>query len=341
MKNYLPVSVTSDFKLIRLKFGQTFFKVRSIMMSNPQSPTLDNMKFVLGAYDKTLKPQVAQCQDIRDILELVSDDSSPYDISLLEYFINMFNIRDAKPVIKEYKEAVNELKTKLRQFLEENLLKVSPLLKCVTIVVDEDISSLVLNDVQRVSSALLPHDDSHHIKLNVIRGGRDSIRGVWKQKSFTDSFDETARIKDTTLTTELPGTALSLLYTDEFSIHVLTTIYFECIGTQSESHSFQEEDKKEEDQVMLLQEREDKELHEKEKQFHEQVIKEYEEEILQQKKKLILNEEKIAALTQQHERVTSDLRWTQFKTEQYEELQSGYIVLTNLLLIDTAFIFVL
>ena len=318
MKIYLPVSVTSDFKLIRLKFGQTFLKVTSIMMSNPQSPTLDNMKFVLGAYDKTLRPQVVQCQDIRDILELVSDNSSPDDISMLEYFINMFNIRDAKPVIKEYKEAIKELKMKLRQFLEENLLKVSPLLKCVTIVVDEDISSLVLNDVQRLSSALLPHDDSHHIKLNVIRGYRDSMRGVWKQKSFTDTFDETSRIKDTTLTIELPGTctALSLLYT------VLTTIYFECIGTQSESHSFQEEDKKEEDQVMLLQEREEKELHEKEKQFHEQVIKEYEEEMLQQKKKLILNEEKIAALTQQHEEVTGLLK---HKTEEYEELQSGYI----------------
>ena len=69
-------------------------------------------------------------------------------------------------------------------------------------------------------------------------------------------------------------------------------IYFECIGTQSVSHSFQEEkdDKKyyDEDQVMLLQEKvesiqkqleKEKELHEKEKQYHEQVIKEYEEDI--------------------------------------------------------------
>ena len=103
------------------------------------------------------------------------------------------------------------------------------------------------------------------------------------------------------------------------------------IGTkESVSHSFQEEeDKKNEDQV-LLQEKvesiqkqleEPKELHEKEKQFHKQVIKKYEDKILQQKKELILNEEKIAALTQQQEEVTGLLK---HKAEQYEELQSGY-----------------
>ena len=108
------------------------------------------------------------------------------------------------------------------------------------------------------------------------------------------------------------------------------------------SHSFQEEDKKDEDQVMLLQEKvesiqkqlnEEEELHEKEKQFHEQVIKEYEEEMLQQKREHILNEEKIAALTQQHEEATGLLKQTQIKTEQYEELKSGYIVLLTIIII--------
>ena len=101
------------------------------------------------------------------------------------------------------------------------------------------------------------------------------------------------------------------------------------------SHSFQEEkdDKKNyEDQVTLLQEKVEsiqkqlggeQEHHEKETQIHEQVIKEYEKEILQQKREHIQNEEKIAALTEQHEEVTGLLK---HKAEQYEELQSGYIL---------------
>ena len=90
--------------------------------------------------------------------------------------------------------------------------------------------------------------------------------------------------------------------------------------------------KKDEDQVKLLQEivesiqnqlEEEQKLRQKEKQFYEQVIKKYEEGILQQKREHILNYEKIA-LTQQHEEVTGLLKQTQSKTEQYEELRSGY-----------------
>ena len=318
------MNVTSEFITIRLKFGETFSKVESIMNSNHQSPFLDNIKSVLGTHNITLRCQLAQCQDIHSILLLVRDNSSPDDISLLEYIVNVFNIKEAKPVIEEYKEAVEKLKMKLCQALEEQLLKDSPLLKCVTIVVDEDTIESVLKDVRRLSSNVLPL----HVRLNVIREDEVvSVWKVWKRKSFTDTFDElTAQSKDTT---EVPAGIVMLQYINH-------CIYFECIGTQSVSHSFQEEEDKkyyDEDQVMLLQEKvegfqkqleEEKEFHEKEKQFHEQVIK-YEEEILQQKRELILNEEKIAALTQQHEEVTGLLK------HKAEELQSSYIVLLTII----------
>ena len=57
---------------------------------------------------------------------------------------------------------------------------------------------------------------------------------------------------------------------------------------------------------------EEKELHEKEKQFHEQVIKKH--------------EERLATLTKQQEEVTGDLK---HKTEQYEELISGYLIIVD------------
>ena len=172
LKIYLPMNLTSQFQSMRLKMGQTFFKVGSIMMKNPQSPTLDNIKYVLGAYDKALRPQVAQCQDIHSILELVCDSCQLNDISMLEFFVNEFNIEEAKPVIKDYKEAIEELKdTKLSQCLNETVSHASPL-KCeiITIFVDEDANQSVLNDVKRLSSAVFKNL-SQRVRLNVIRDG--------------------------------------------------------------------------------------------------------------------------------------------------------------------------
>ena len=202
LKIYLPVSITSEFKLIQFKFGQTFLKTKLIMTRNRYSPgsSVDNIKLVLDAYDKTLSPQVAQCQNIRDVFVLVCDISSLDDISVLEYLVNVFYIEEARPGIEGYKKAVEKLKINLCQFLEEELLKASSVVECITIVVDEDTSSLVLNDVQKLSSGVLPR----YIKLNVIRrDGDDSMWRVWKRKSFIKSFDETAQNKDTTFATEL------------------------------------------------------------------------------------------------------------------------------------------
>ncbi|XP_019859555.1 PREDICTED: uncharacterized protein LOC109587776 [Amphimedon queenslandica] len=149
--------------------GQTFFKVGSIMMNNPQSPSIDNIKSVLHTYDKALRPQVAQCQDIRELLELVCDSCQLDDISVLEFFVNEFNIEEAKSVIKEYKKAIEELKaTKLSQCLNERISYASPLeCEIVTIFVDEVANKSVFNDVKRLSSAVFK-DLSQHIRLNVV-----------------------------------------------------------------------------------------------------------------------------------------------------------------------------
>ena len=170
MEIYLPKNVTSEFKMMRLSLGQTFFKVGSIMMSNPQSPSIDNIKAVLRTYDKTLRPQVAQCQDIRELLELVCDNCQLDDISVLEYFVNEFNIEEAKVVIEEYKEAVDELKKmKLTQCLNEQLSYASPLeCEIITIVVDKDANESTFGDVHRLSLAVF-ENSSPHVKLNVVR----------------------------------------------------------------------------------------------------------------------------------------------------------------------------
>ena len=176
LKIYLPTNVTSDFKEMRLIFGQTFFEVGSIMKTNPQSPSLDNIKYILGTYDKELRPQVAQCQDVHDILQLVSDNCPLDDITLLEFFVKRFNIEEAKALIQKYKEDIKEFKkTKLHECLGEKFSNASPL-ECekITIVVEEEVSDLTLKDVKRLSSAVF-EKLSPHVKLNVIRKGSFTI----------------------------------------------------------------------------------------------------------------------------------------------------------------------
>ena len=159
----------------------------------------------------TLFPQLAECKDISDILQLVRENSSLDDISVLELIVNVFNIEEAKAIIEEYEEAVEKLKMTFRQFVEEVLLKASLLPESVTIIIDEDTNDSVLNDVQRLSSAVL----SRYIKVEVIRAdhydGDDyygSMSKDWRPaESSTDTnVVPTIQSKDTcTLTSEVPG----------------------------------------------------------------------------------------------------------------------------------------
>ena len=183
---------------MRSKFGQTFIKLESIMKSHPQYLSLYRIKLMLGAYYGALKPQLDQCKYISDILQLVREKSSLDNINMLELIDIELNIVEAKPVIEEYKVAVEKLKMKLRQFMEEVLLKASSLPESITIIIDEDTDDLALNDVQRLSSAV----SSRYIKVEV------EVEDLEKdEESSTDTnVVPTVQSKDTcTLTSEVPG----------------------------------------------------------------------------------------------------------------------------------------
>uniref|UniRef100_A0A1X7TUL1 Death domain-containing protein n=1 Tax=Amphimedon queenslandica TaxID=400682 RepID=A0A1X7TUL1_AMPQE len=171
LKIYLPKEMTSEIDLMRLKLADTFAEVGSIMMNiNPQSVSLDYLKCVLGSYDRSLRPQLLQCQDIHAILQLVYDICQLDDIHVLEFFVNKFNIEEAKVVIEKYKEAVEEFKkTKLRDCLEKSFSKASPL-ECerITIVVDKKTKDLLLEDIESLSLAVFDNL-AQRVRLNVIR----------------------------------------------------------------------------------------------------------------------------------------------------------------------------
>ncbi|XP_019855145.1 PREDICTED: uncharacterized protein LOC109584024 [Amphimedon queenslandica] len=170
LKIYLPKSLTLKFKSMRLKYGRTFFKVGSIMMQNYPPAIADDMKQLLTFYDKELKPSLAQCQKISEILEIVWDKCSLNDIEILEFIVNELDIDEAKLVVQEYNEAIKEFsEMKLSQCLKEKFSYGSPL-SCekVTIVVDQEAADLTLKDVRRLSGEIF-RDLVPQIKLCVIR----------------------------------------------------------------------------------------------------------------------------------------------------------------------------
>uniref|UniRef100_A0A1X7SZZ8 Death domain-containing protein n=1 Tax=Amphimedon queenslandica TaxID=400682 RepID=A0A1X7SZZ8_AMPQE len=68
--------------------------------------------------NEDLKPQVAQCDNIHDILKLVRKDCSLDDIEMLKAIVNELNIESAKVVIQEYSDALEKFsETELKQLI--------------------------------------------------------------------------------------------------------------------------------------------------------------------------------------------------------------------------------
>ena len=155
---------------MRMKLGSVFAKVELII----EASTLKKIKNKLKQYCEDLKPQIAQCGNIHDILELVRKDCSLDDIDLLKAIVNGLNIEEAKAVIQEYSDAIKEFsKTELRNCLHERFSDASPLqCESITIVVDRNTDDCTLHDVRKLSAnifrKLSPHS-SRHVKLFVIR----------------------------------------------------------------------------------------------------------------------------------------------------------------------------
>ena len=99
-----------------------------------------------------LRPQLVQCQNTDDIIELIGDNCSLIDIALLEGIVDRFNVDEAKTAIQRYKDEIESFHQEgrpLRQFLDSQLALSSPLqCETATITVNKAIDGNKLNDVK-------------------------------------------------------------------------------------------------------------------------------------------------------------------------------------------------
>lgn len=154
---------------MRLKFGRTFAKVKTIMKTHHHA--LEEIKATLDYAYNTLRTQLDSCQDIGSVLRIISDNCSLNDIQMLEFFVTELNVSEAEDVVQEYNDAVEEFsKTELSKCLNEKFSYCSQL-NCqkITIVVDHNTNEVTMEDVMKLSRDTFQNDYSQHVQLNVIK----------------------------------------------------------------------------------------------------------------------------------------------------------------------------
>lgn len=128
-------------------------------MNTPPPPVnIKNLKKFLRIRCPQLKPQIALCGDIDDVLELISEKSSLTNITILEAVVNKFNISQAKVIIQKYKDSIAKFRTtvSLRLSLNEYFAPF-PSLQCetATFLVDRLVDDVTLKDIEELVYCIL------------------------------------------------------------------------------------------------------------------------------------------------------------------------------------------
>ena len=148
MRIILPLKLSPEFTGMRNKFADLIDDVAKAM----QSTSCDELKRYVRRAHIHLRPQLAQCQDTDNIIELIGDQCSLIDIALLEGIVDRFKVEEAKTAIQHYKDEIENFHQEgrpLRQFLDSQLSLSSPLqCETATITVNKAIGDNKLNDVE-------------------------------------------------------------------------------------------------------------------------------------------------------------------------------------------------
>ena len=100
-------------------------------------PKLKNLKELVGSCNSDLKPKLAECSRVSNILSLVQEECSLTHFTLLEALVKEFNVKKAEKYIEEYKGILNEFleNIPIDRCLREKFdaMKTLPPLNCETI----------------------------------------------------------------------------------------------------------------------------------------------------------------------------------------------------------------
>ena len=121
-------------------------------------PELEDLKELVESCNSDLKPKLAECSKVSDVLSLVKEECSLIDVSLLKKIVEEFKVKKAEKYIAEYMGILKEFleDTRIACCLKEKFDAVSahPPLNCetVTYVFDWRPDERMLNDITDILS---------------------------------------------------------------------------------------------------------------------------------------------------------------------------------------------
>ena len=148
--------MSDDFKSLRISLGKMMYKVCKAIKE--VEPELEDLKELVESCNSDLKPKLAECSKVSDVLSLVKEECSLTHFNLLEALVEVFNVKEAEKYIEEYKKILEEFlkNIPIARCLGEKFDGVSthPSLDCETItyVFDWQPDEKMLNDITDILS---------------------------------------------------------------------------------------------------------------------------------------------------------------------------------------------
>ena len=192
MKIKLPLRLCPEFTGMRDKFAGLIDEIARAM----HNISCDELKRFVCFRFCHLRPQIAACEDTNGIMQLVSDQCQLTNVTVLESVVIKFNIEQAKPAIKLYKDEIESFYQEgrpLRRFLNSQLALSSPLqCETATITVNKAVDDYELKDINILMTfafeALAPN-----VKVAVIK----------EDNSFTITCSFPLTLSESLITTAL------------------------------------------------------------------------------------------------------------------------------------------
>uniref|UniRef100_A0A1X7U317 Protein kinase domain-containing protein n=1 Tax=Amphimedon queenslandica TaxID=400682 RepID=A0A1X7U317_AMPQE len=134
-------------------FGSFYFKVTRLISCTITVNLLEEfIEFVDDCYPE-LGPNLASAATVKDVMKAIRTKCNVINIAPVEEVVSFYSIKEAKPLITDYKVTVDEFCCTFKlQFLLDKKLSTSDFLVCETIefVLDWDPAEHLLNDIRRL-----------------------------------------------------------------------------------------------------------------------------------------------------------------------------------------------
>ncbi|XP_019856063.1 PREDICTED: uncharacterized protein LOC109584685 [Amphimedon queenslandica] len=181
------------FEDMRLKFGSAFMQVKRIFTKRKLS--IEDMKELIIIWYPDLEPQLSYKKTIGEVLNVLKRKCNIINLRPLEALASEFNIEEAKPVIKSYKEeAKNFCKSiSVSLCLGEELQAVATpsrlLCETVSFIFNWNPDEYTLQDINDVLDELEPLNKfKYHLQIDKVGTGRSVVLACYCPAEYTGSL---------------------------------------------------------------------------------------------------------------------------------------------------------